>query len=75
MKIMSLSSYLSDQVGCISAQIEQHVAGLTLSVIGQQLQKLWAWLVSFGYFRLWSLNLVGGDRTLNVIRVKDFSRL
>lgn len=42
MKIMSLSSYLSDQVGCISAQIEQHVAGLTLSVIGQQLQKLWA---------------------------------
>lgn len=39
---MLFSAYLSDQAGCISAQIEQHVAGLTLSVIGQQLQKLWA---------------------------------
>lgn len=31
---------LSDQGGCISAQTEQHVASLALSVISQQLQKL-----------------------------------
>lgn len=40
--MIMISPYLSDQAECISAQIEQHVACLTLSVIGQQLQKLWA---------------------------------
>lgn len=69
---MLFPSHLCDQAGCISAQIEQHVAGLTLSVIGQQLQKLWACLVSFGHFRLWSWNLVEGDRTLSVICADAF---
>lgn len=32
---------LSDQGCWVSAQIMQHVASLTLSVVSQQLQKLW----------------------------------
>lgn len=50
--------------GCrVRAQIIQHVSSLTLSVVGQQLQKLWGCLLPFHHFWSWNLNI-----TQNIVK-------
>lgn len=58
----SMWTDLFDQGGWSSGQIQQHVTGLTLSVVGQQLQELRAGLISLGHFSLWSRRLVEGQK-------------